>query len=205
MVQSLKISNLEFPYPEIASNLAPHRQKKAHSEEFFVEMDGSVPLVSILYPGKKVERRPPPARIEWANLYDFAVQPYQNGIKLDLGQFTFENMLDDFYSNKGENDQFWNLTERIYKTNNLPNEPPVLPGIDSKLYLLTLKWIWIQEDFRYKYDWKEVKSRIRYMRLSKKGHSLGRGAGRAKFFAALVLLRNKLFSLEEVKKIIPPY
>jgi hypothetical protein len=205
MTHLIEISNSSFPFPEIAAQLLPHRAKESHAEEFFVEMEDSNPIVSILYPGKKVAKRPPPKKVEWANLYDFAVQSYHKGVKLDLSLFTFENMLEDFYENKRDDDDFWELTEEIYDTNLLSRDPPNLPGLDSKVYLLTLKWIWIQEDFRYKYDWKEVKSRTRYVRLSKKGHSLSRGAGRAKFFAAMVLLRNRLFSYEEVKKIIPPY
>ena len=40
--------------------------------------------------------------------------------------------------------------------------------------------------------------------ISKRGNSMSRGAGRAKFFGAMILLKNN-FTIEEVKKIIPMY
>lgn len=52
--------------------------------------------------------------------------------------------------------------------------------------------------------WDEVKSPTKYKLISKRGNSMSRGAGRAKFFGAMVLLKNN-FTIEEVKKIIPIY
>jgi hypothetical protein len=206
MTQILNITNTDFPYPEIARALEPHKDKSRHSVEFWVEMDGNLPIVGLLYPGKKKKYRPPPKIMKWDNLYDFVVQPYSTGNRVDPAEFTFEKMLEDFAEHKSGSNQFWELLEELYDTNILSIIPPTLPGIESRLYLLVLKWIWIQEDLRYKYDWEDVESRIRYRRTSKKGNSLPKGgAGRAKFFAALVLLRNRLFTLDEVKKIIPPY
>ena len=92
----------------------------------------------------------------------------------------------------------------MYNTNTLIKEPPKLPGIDSKLYLLVLKWIWIQEDFNYRFGWEEVASPVRYVLETRTGTRTAKGAGRAKFFAALILL-NHHFTFEEVKKIIPLY
>lgn len=205
LARILTIQDKDFPFPEIAKALVPHKDKPKHSVEFWVEMDNDKPVVSILYPGKKVEYRPPPKRLNWANLYDFVVQPYLNNKRIDPAEFTFEKLIDDFAVHKRTSSKFWELLEGIYGTDQLREIPPDLPGINSRLFLLVMKWIWIQEDFRYKYDWKEVKSRLGYIRLSKAGHRLGKGAGRAKSFAALVLLRNRYFSLREVKKIIPPY
>jgi hypothetical protein len=79
-----------------------------------------------------------------------------------------------------------------------------LAGIDTQLYLLVLKWIWIQEDFNYKFSWGEVHSPVRYVLETRTGSRTARGAGRAKFFAALILLKYH-FTFEEVKKIIPLY
>ncbi len=93
----------------------------------------------------------------------------------------------------------------IYFKNELTREPPKLHGIDSKLFLLTLKWMWIQEDLNYKLDWREVDSPEPYVLETKRGGRIKKGAGKAKFFAALVLLRSGYFTLEEVKKIIPPF
>jgi len=112
--------------------------------------------------------------------------------------------LKDFEENKRGNEDFWKLIEEIYYTNKLIKEPPNLPGIDSKLFLLLLKWIWLQEDFNYKLNWKNVRSPIKYVLLSRRGKPTARGAGRAKFFAVLILLKYG-FSFEEVKKIIPLY
>jgi hypothetical protein len=64
--------------------------------------------------------------------------------------------------------------------------------------------MWIQEDLNYKLDWRDVNSPEKYIRLTKRGKPAGKGAGRAKFFAALILARHG-FSLEEIKKIIPQY
>jgi len=67
-----------------------------------------------------------------------------------------------------------------------------------------LKWIWLQEDFNYKFSWKEVDSPVQYTLENKTGKPTSKGAGRAKFFAALILLKHH-FNFEEVKKIIPLY
>ena len=72
------------------------------------------------------------------------------------------------------------------------------------LYLLMLKWMWIQEDFNYRLSWQEVNSPVRYVLETRTGSRTARGAGRAKFFAALVLLKYH-FTFEQVKKIIPLY
>lgn len=79
-----------------------------------------------------------------------------------------------------------------------------MAGIDPMLYLLMLKWIWAQEDFNYRFGWQEVSSPIRYVLETRTGSRTSKGAGRAKFFAALILLRHH-FSFEQVKKIIPLY
>jgi len=67
-----------------------------------------------------------------------------------------------------------------------------------------LKWIWIQEDFNYRFSWQEVNSPIRYVLETRTGSRTSKGAGRAKFFAALILLKHH-FTFEQVKKIIPLY
>ena len=110
----------------------------------------------------------------------------------------------DFQENKRESDKFWKILEELYKNNTITKNIPDLPRIDSKLYLRVLKWIWIQEDFNYRFNWEEVKSPFRYVLETRTGTRTSRGAGRAKFFAALILLKEN-FTFEQVKKIIPLY
>ena len=192
-------------YEEIAKALDPHKDKEPFSVEFIVEGALQKPIISIRYPAKKLvkleTKRKNSAR--YGNLFDFVVVIYDNG-KEELSGFTFEKILRDFEENKKDSEEFWGLLKEIYYKNKLSKEPPKLKGIDSKLFLLAIKWIWLQEDFNYKMKWDEVKSPTRYKLISKRGNSMSRGAGRAKFFGAMILLKNN-FTIEEVKKIIPMY
>ncbi len=110
----------------------------------------------------------------------------------------------DFQEHKIKSRTFWKLLESVYYKNSFNTKPPKLPGIDPLLYLLVLKWIWIQEDFNYRFKWQEVGSPVPYVLETKTGTITSGGAGRAKFFAALILLKNG-FTFEQVKKIIPLY
>lgn len=204
----LKIKDSKNIYKEIARALIPHREKPACSVEFIVEGTLDKPIVGIRYPGQKVEKRKLKRKTrnsaEWRNLFDFVVIPYINGIEARPEDFTFEKILKDFEENKRDDEEFWRCIEEIYFNNKLTKDPPQLPGIPSKLFLLVLKWIWIQEDFNYKLSWKDVNSPIKYVLETKRGTRTSKGAGRAKFFAALILLKHH-FTFEEVKKIIPMY
>ena len=207
-VIELKIKDTKNIYKEIASALLPYREREEGSVEFIVEGSIKNPIVGIRYPGKKVEKRQLKVRransAEWRNLFDFFVVPYKDGKELEGQNFTFENILRDFEENKRENKEFWKLLEKIYYENELTEDPPELPGIPSKLFLLVLKWMWIQEDFNYKFSWEDVGSPVKYVLETKRGTRTAKGAGRAKFFAALILLKHH-FKFEEVKKIIPMY
>jgi len=121
-----------------------------------------------------------------------------------MQKFTYEELMRDFQENKSDNEIFWQQIEELYKNNTITQKPPKLPGIESNLYLLTLKWMWIQEDFNYRLGWQEVNSPIKYVLETRTGSKTARGAGRAKFFAALILLKHH-FTFEQVKKIIPLY
>jgi len=204
----LKIRNPERIYEELALALIPHRKEPTCSVEFIVEGTLKNPIIGIRYPGRKVKKRELKVvrknSAKWANLLDFVVVPYINGKEARTEDFTFEKLLEDFEKNKKDNEEFWQCVEEIYYENRLSKEPPELPGIPSRLFLLVLKWIWIQEDVNYKLGWKETGSPIKYVLETKKGNRTKKGAGRAKFFAALILLRHH-FTLEEVKKIIPMY
>jgi hypothetical protein len=207
-IVELKIKNVKNIYHEVAMALLPYRGKETCSVEFIVEGTKDKPIVGIRYPGRKVVKRKMKSKrvnvAKWGNLFDFAVVPYIDGKEVTEQEFTFEKILEDFEKNKKDNEEFWKLIEDIYYKNELLKEPPKLLGIDPKLFLLVLKWIWIEEDFNYKLGWKDVGSPIRYVLLSRRGKPTGKGAGRAKFFAALILLKHH-FTLKEVKKIIPLY
>jgi len=202
----LKIKDTKNIYKELAEALSPHREELAGSVEFIVEGDKNNPIIGIRYPGRKVKKRSLKVvranSALWANLFDFVAIPYENGKEVKEGEFTFEKILRDFQENKRDNEEFWRCIEELYNTNTLIREPPKLPGINSNLYLLTLKWIWIQEDFNYRFGWEEVASPVRYVLETRTGTRTAKGAGRAKFFAALILLKHH-FTFDEVKKIIP--
>ncbi len=204
----LKIKDNKKIYQELAQALSPYREEPASSNLFIVEGTKEKPIIGIRYPGKKLKKRN--LKFErvnsalWANLYDFEVVPYENGKEINTQKFTFEELLRDFQENKRNNEDFWMLIEELYKNNTVTKIPPTLPGIDSQLYLLVLKWIWIQEDFNYRFDWKDVDSPVRYVLETRTGSKTKRGAGRAKFFAALILLKHH-FTFEQIKKIIPLY
>ncbi|MEM3422830.1 MAG: hypothetical protein QXF35_01610 [Candidatus Bilamarchaeaceae archaeon] len=204
----LKIKNIEDIYHELAVTLAPHREKPTCSVEFIVEGTKEKPIIGIRYPGRKVIKRKLKVKrnssAEWGNLFDFLVIPYVDGKEAKEQDFTFEKILKDFELYKRDNEEFWKLIEEVYYKNEFTKEPPKLPGIDPKLFLLILKWIWIQEDFNYKLSWEEVRSPLKYILVTRTGSRTAKGAGRGKFFAALILLKHH-FRFDEVKKIIPLY
>lgn len=207
-ILELKISDAKDIYHELAITLAPYKERETCSTEFIVEGSKEKPMIGIRYPGRKVTKRKLKSErvnsAHWANLFDFLVIPYEDGKPAKEQEFTFEKLLRDFQENKKESEEFWNMIEELHKNNTISRAPPKLPGIDSKFYLLILKWIWIQEDFNYRLDWQEVRSPIRYVLETRTGSRTSKGAGRGKFFAALILLRHN-FSFDEVKKIIPLY
>lgn len=207
-VIELKIKDNKKLYQELAIALFPHREQPAGSILFIVEGTKKKPLIGIRYPGKKVRKRIlKTSRANsalWANLYDFEVVPFENGKEINTQKFTFKELLKDFQENKRKNKKFWEVLEEIYKNNTTTTSPPELPGIDAKLYLLILKWIWIQEDFNYRFGWQDVSSPVRYVLETRTGSRTSKGAGRTKFYAALILLKHN-FSFDQVKKIIPLY
>lgn len=204
----LKIKNSKRVYQELTKALVNYKEEQQGSILFVVEGTKDNPIIGIRYPGMKVKRRtlkkPNKNSSLWANLYDFEVVPFKNGKEISTQKFTFEEMMRDFQENKKASIKFWKLIVKLYYTNEIDKKLPQLPGIPSKLYLLVLKWIWIQEDFNYRLKWDEVKSPVRYVLETRTGTTTSGGAGRAKFFAALILLKNR-FTFEQVKKIIPLY
>lgn len=203
----LQIKNPDKIYHELTNALCPYREKPAGSVLFIVEGTKEKPIIGLRYPGKKLRKREVKQVRKnsalWANLYDFEVVAYKNGKEVQGNQFTFSIFMEDFYKNKRGNKDFWRCIQEVYYKNTLIKKPQTIQGINSKMFLLMLKWIWVQEDFNYKFGWEEVGSPARYILENRTGTRTGKGAGRAKFFAALILL--KYFTLEQVKKIIPLY
>ena len=204
----LKIRNPKRIYQELVMILYPYKNKPAGSMLFIVEGTRKNLIIGLRYPGRKLKKRllkkPNKNSALWANLYDFEVVPFVNKKEINTQEFTFEEMMKDFQENKSKNEVFWKQIETLYQNNTITRKPPKLKGIDSKLYLLMLKWIWIQEDFNYRLSWQEVNSPIKYVLETRTGSRTAKGAGRAKFFAALILLKHH-FTFDQVKKIIPLY
>ncbi|UZE93100.1 MAG: hypothetical protein IB617_02985 [Candidatus Nealsonbacteria bacterium] len=210
----LQINNINNPYHEIAVTLEKYKNRKTYSVRFIVEGSIKDPIVAIDYPGRKMFKRVLKTNRKntrkWANLFDFRVVPHQKGKALRPEEFTFDKLLVDFKDNKSGSEKFWEILQGMYYTNRISKKPPKLKGINPELFLLTLRWIWIEEDFNYRLKWEDVQSKAKYVlaKINKKTgkeQAVSRGAGRAKFFAVLVLLKRKDFSYEEVKKIIPLY
>ena len=203
----LQIKDPAKIYQELVQALCPYKEQPAGSMVFIVEGTEKNPVIGLRYPGKKLKKReikqPRTNSVHWANLYDFEVVAYQNGEEVQGNQFTFSMFMEDFYNNKRDNKDFWKCLEEVYYKNALLSEPPHTEGIDSKTFLLMLKWIWVQEDFNYRFNWQEVGSPVRYILENRTGTRTAKGAGRAKFFAAFILLNY--FTVEQIKKIIPLY
>lgn len=204
-----KVKDPKNVYQELAKTLYPYKDEPVGSILFIVEGTIGNPVIGLRYPGRKLKKRllkkPNKNSALWANLYDFEVVPFKNNKEISTQKFTFEEMTGDFYENKRSNEKFWEQIKELYENNIIMQEPPELPGINPTLYLLMLKWIWIQEDFNYRLNWQEVNSPIKYILETRTDSRTARGAGRAKSFAALLLLKDHHFTLEQVKKIIPSY
>lgn len=207
-IVELEIKDHKKNLSRVSKVLSQYKEKPARSVLFIVEGTRRKPIIGIRYPGKKVRKRILKTirgnSALWANLYDFEVVPFENGKEMNTQKFTFEELLKDFQNNKRNSEKFWKILEKLYQDNIITKNPPKLPGIDSQLYLSVLKWIWIQEDFNYRFGWEDVNSPVRYVLETRTGSRTAKGAGRAKFFAALILLKHH-FTFEQVKKIIPLY
>ena len=73
----------------------------------------------------------------------------------------------------------------------------------SPQFLEMLKWMWIQEDLNYKLSWREVGSKMPYRLQNRNGGPTSKGAGRDKFYAALILVHGNYFDAASMRKIIP--
>ena len=92
---------------------------------------------------------------------------------------------------------------RLHDNNTIDKEPPKLNGINSRQFLEMLKWMWAQEDLNYKLSWKECCSTLPYRLQNRNGGPTSKGAGRDKFYAALILVYENHFDAASMRKIIP--
>lgn len=209
----------------LANKLAPFYNKKLFSEEFVVEGTLENPKIILRYPGERridrytlcLEKNQSRLKVRWLNIFDFFVETYANGEKMDSGIFSYWNLADDFYSNKRESEEFWSLLDKIYNKEDFSTDFPELPGINSELFLLTLKWMWVQEELNYttliephqienelpKYDLHKIKwEKIDNKKVRVISTSKVRGIGRKAFYAPLLLMKFHNYIPKEVKKII---
>ncbi|MDP2705322.1 MAG: hypothetical protein Q8O71_02955 [bacterium] len=198
----------ESIFKDLAKELIPHREKPIGSMLFIVEGTQLEPRVGIRYPGRKLRRRTEIKRankstVLWANLLDFEVIPFENGQPGTSIQFTYTNLLKDFEDYKKKDNEFWDMILELHRRNQITKIPPNLGGIEPKLFLEMLKWMWIQEDVNYKLSHSDVGSPLKYRLETRSQKPTGKGAGRDKFFAALILVKEGHFSAGEIKKIIP--
>src|SRR3989344_29036 len=162
-----KIKILEIPegddiFKHLAKSLIPYRKSSVGSFLFIVEGSIKKPRIGIKYPGRKLRFRKEIKKINkssvlWANLLDF--EDYKKGSK-----------------------KFWEILLELHKHNRIPKKIPNLKGIESRLFLEMLKWMWIQEDTNYRLSYKEVESPLRYRLETRSQKPTGKGAGRNKFF-----------------------
>jgi hypothetical protein len=195
-------------FKHLAKSLIPYRKSSVDFFLFIVEGSIKRPRIGIKYPGRKLRfrteiKKANKGSVLWANLLDFEVIPFAKGAPGVSTHFTYANLLKDFEDYKKKDNKFWKIVLELHKHNRITKKLPNLRGIDSRLFLEMLKWMWIQEDVNYKLSYKEVDSPIRYRLETKKQKPTSKGAGRDKFFAALILVKEDYFSAKEIKKIIP--
>jgi len=207
-----KISEMRIPgdsdiFKYLAHALLPYHTKATGSYLFIVEGTLTKPRIGIRYPGYKLKQRtlkkPNKNSALWANLFDFEVVPFEKGKVGSSVRFTYANLLKDFEEHKKGNASFWEMIVQVHSHNAIDREPPKLGGIDSRQFLEMLKWMWIQEDLNYKLSWREVGSEMPYRLQNRNGGPTSKGAGRDKFYAALILVHGNYFDAASMRKIIP--
>jgi len=194
-------------FKHLADTLLPYHTKAVGSCLFIMEGTLKNPRVGIRYPGRKLRKRclkkPNKNSALWANLFDFEVVPFKNKKEDTSANFTYPKLLKDFEMYKKDNKSFWKMIDKLHDYNVINKKPPKFGGINSLQFLEMLKWMWIQEDLNYKLSWEEVGSKMRYRLQNKNGNSTSRGAGRDKFYAALILVHENHFDAASMRKIIP--
>lgn len=187
--------------------LLPYHAEPVRSRLFIVEGTSAKPRVGIRYPGRKLRKRTELKKISdrfslWASLMDFEVIPFQNGKEGESTTFNYGTLLQDFASHKKDSEEFWESIITLYEQNKVVAKLPDLSGIPPQQFFEMLKWMWISEDLNYKLSCKDVDSPVKYRLETKSQKPTSKGAGRAKFFAAFLLLRDKHFDLNSIRKVV---
>ena len=194
-------------FKNLVKALIPYYQEPTASHLFIVEGSIKAPRIGIRYPGYKLRARtlkkPNKSSVLWANIFDFEVVPFNGKKEGTSRDFTYAKLLKDFEENKKDDTTFWKMIVDVYENNRIISPFPKLSGIDSRQFLEMLKWMWIQEDFNYRLSCTEVDSPVRYCLQNKTGSSTSKGAGRKKFYAALILIKFHQFGAAEMRRIIP--
>lgn len=207
-IQIVTIPEGDNLFKHLSKLLIPFCKSPVASLLFIVEGTDKEPRIGIKYPGRKLRfrdeiKKPNKNSALWANLLDFEVIPFEKGKPGVSTLFTYANLLKDFEDNKKGSKEFWEAVLELHKHNRINKNLPKLGGLDSRLFLEMLKWMWIQEDVNYKLSHTDVGSSLKYRLETKSKKPTGKGAGRDKFFAALILVKEGYFSAKEIKKIIP--
>ena len=182
---------------DIAVALDPYKERPEASEEFVVEGTLERPEIILRYPGKKVKRRDVknPSRkgsVLWEALYDFLVVPIADGKELQFSDFNYRKLADDFCKFKKSSEEFWDCLVQVYEKNTIPDRIPHLPGMNSRVILLTLKWMWLQEDINYKYKSTDIKSPTAYTYANNR-----KALGRKKSWAVFLLMKRHGYDAKE--------
>jgi len=105
-------------------------------------------------------------------------------------------MISDFDEYKKQDENYWKAIVDLLEKNVVSDKDfSYLGGIDAKVFLYVLKWMWIQEDLNYRLNHAEFKCPTRY-RLP-----TGKSLGRKKFFASLLLVRTPYYNAKECSKL----
>jgi len=206
-IVKIDISNNSNVFEHLTNALLPYHTKAVGSYLFIVEGTLTKPRIGIRYPGRKLIKReiinPRINSIHWANLFDFEVVPFEKWKEGSSVNFTYANLLKDFEAHKKNSKFFWKMIVQLHDHNVIDKKPPKLGGINPQQFLEMLKWMWIQEDLNYKLSWKEAGSTMPYRLQNRNGGLTSKGAGRDKFYAALILVHGNYFDAASMRKIIP--
>ncbi len=188
-------------FEDLTRELDPHKEKDTCSVVFLVDSSPDNKIKILLkYPGRKVANRNlKKARansVHWDSLYDFLVVPIVAKKETSEKEFTYRKMLTDFDEHKKQDKPFWEAIIDLLEENVVSDKDfSYLKGIDPKVFLYVLKWMWVQEDLNYRFNHNDFACPTRY-RLP-----TGKSLGRKKFFASLLIVRTPYYTAKECFKL----
>lgn len=178
---------------DLIQELHPYRDCEQFSKRFLVESLKDMNIY-LDYPGRKLEKLEwaPRKKLLYKNLFDFVVTARYNGRIIKPSELTWDAYYQDFEKTKKASDVFWNCLLSIYENDNLEVPKHKLNGMDSTLFLATLRWVCRQEDLNYKHKWREIGSPIPY--------KIHNGLGRRQSLKGFHLIHSCGFTADEVRK-----